>query len=91
MDGTNSIETDRLIAAHFSGEKAWFTDESEGNKKKFASQMTFVDPLNSSMKIFCPFHGKIKTPQYRIHFPWPMAQDEGVLRIVYIGPKITKG
>lgn len=89
-DGTNSIESDRIIADHFSGAKAWFTDESEGNKKSFKSEMTFCDPSNKDVKIFCPFHGKIKTPQYRIHFPWPLRKDEKKVKIVYIGAKITK-
>ncbi len=26
-------------------------------------------PLNGSL--LCPWHGKIKTPQFRIHFEWP--------------------
>jgi hypothetical protein len=89
-DGTNSEETDRLIAAHFAGAKAWFTDESESNKGKFRGKLTFADPLAPEVELFCPFHGKVKTPQYRIHFPWPMESRERVLRIVYIGPKITK-
>jgi hypothetical protein len=89
-DGTNSEHTDRLISAHFSGEKTWFTDESDTNKRKFAEQLTFIDPLEVKAKIFCPFHGKIKTPQYRIHFPWPLVPGDKRLRIVYIGPKITK-
>lgn len=90
LDGTNSPETDRLIAAHFAGEKSWFTDESDTNKTKFKNQLTFTDPHENNSTIFCPFHGKIKTPQYRIHFPWPLLKNEKQIRIVYIGPKITK-
>jgi hypothetical protein len=89
-DGSNSAETDRLIATHFAGEKAWFTDESVTNKAKFRQTLTFADPANPTARIFCPFHGKIKTPQYRIHFPWPLAQEDSRLRIAYIGPKLTK-
>ena len=89
-NGTYSAETNRLLADHFSGNKAWFTDESEGNKNKFSADLTFADPNDLSKNIFCPWHGKIKTPQYRIHFPWPMLQTETKLRITYIGPKITK-
>lgn len=51
---------------------------------------TFADPADQTALIFCPFHGKIKTPQYRIHFPWPLAREESRLRIAYIGPKLTK-
>jgi len=78
-----------LFAQHFTGEKAWFSDESETNKHKFRHQMTFVDPGNPSAGVFCPWHGKIKTPQYRIHFEWPPKPGEK-LRVFYIGPKITK-
>jgi hypothetical protein len=40
-------------------------------------------------KIFCTWHGKVKTPQYRIHFSWPISA-VAPLYVVYIGPKITK-
>lgn len=89
-DGTNSPLTEQLISDHFCGDKAWFTDESDTNKSKFKEQLTFIDPLDGKATIFCPFHGKIKTPQYRIHFPWPLLPGDARLRIVYIGPKITK-
>lgn len=85
-------KTDRnheLLTQHFTGEKAWFSDESETNKQKFRSQMTFIDPCDSTREVFCPWHGKIKTPQYRIHFEWPPRLRER-LRVFYIGPKITK-
>lgn len=86
------VMTDRnheLTAQHFTGEKAWFSDESETNKHKFCHQLTFVDPRNPDSGVFCPWHGKIKTPQYRIHFDWPPKPGKR-LRVFYIGPKITK-
>ncbi len=88
--GRYTDETKEIIAKHFSGEKAWFTDESDSNKQKFEDQLTFKDPLDPDKTIFCPFHGKIKTPQFRIHFLFPEAEDK-LLRVAYIGPKITKG
>jgi len=89
--GRYTDETNQIITKHFSGDKAWFTDESNKNKnkKKFKDQLTFKDPLNPDETIFCPFHGKIKTPQFRIHFLLPEAEDK-LLRVAYIGPKITK-
>lgn len=76
-----------LHATHFVGDKAWFTDESDANKAAFKEAMTFQ--LGSGKEEICSFHGKIKTPQYRIHFPWPPEPNKPI-EIVYIGPKITK-
>lgn len=89
-DGGYSGKTYELIANHFSGSKAWFTDESMSNKDHFRSALCFADPVNPGTDVFAPWHGKIKTPQFRIHFPWPLQAHEAQLRIVYIGPKILK-
>ncbi len=89
-DGRYSDRNHELIAQHFGGEKAWFSDESETNKQHFYQEMSFTDPEQPGEKIFCPWHGKIKTPQLRIHFEWPM-EAQSRLRVFYIGPKITKG
>ncbi|CAD6513844.1 hypothetical protein LMG27952_00793 [Paraburkholderia hiiakae] len=88
-DGTYSTETQRLINEHFSGEKAWFSGESDGNENDFRSKLTFRDS-DDGEDHFCPWHGKIKTPQFRVHFPWPMESAQKTLKIFYIGPKITK-
>lgn len=89
-DGRYSEENHGLIAHHFSGTKAWFTDESETNKRAFREEMSFPDPEHDGDKVFCSWHGKIKTPQYRIHFEWPVEARCKKLRVFYIGPKITK-
>ena len=88
-DGTHSNRNNELIAHHFSGGKAWFSSESDSNQRNFKQDLTFPDPDRPGQKIFCPWHGKIKTPQYRIHFEWPM-KSSPKLRVLYIGPKITK-
>jgi len=80
-----------LFQEHFTGGKAWFTGESETNKQNFEREMTFSDPVDMSEKIFCHWHGKIKTPQIRIHFQWPRPTGQSKIKVVYIGPKITKG
>ena len=80
-----------LFQEHFVGNKAWFTDESATNKRNFRQEMTFSDPDEASKKIFCPYHGKIKTPQIRIHFQWPRPTGQSKIKVVYIGSKITKG
>lgn len=78
-----------LFAQHFTGEKSLFSDESTSNKQDFKNKLEFPDPAQPGKKIFCPWHGKINTPTYRIHFEWP-PRPNVKLRIVYIGPKITK-
>jgi hypothetical protein len=78
-----------LYAAHFVGEKAWLTDSSDAEKRQFRSELTFPNPEKSGQHLFCSWHGKVKTPQLRIHFSWPIAANTP-LYIVYVGPKITK-
>ena len=80
-----------LLADHFVGKKTWFTNESPGNKVNFKEKLTFFDPDDATKKIFCSWHGKIKTPQIRIHFQWPRPAGQKEIKVVYIGPKITKG
>ncbi len=79
-----------LFEQHFNGKKAWFTDSSTDEKNHFKQELSFNDPCDPSQKIFCPWHGKIKTPQFRIHFQWPRPKNQQKIKIVYIGPKITK-
>jgi hypothetical protein len=77
-----------IYQQYFTGERARFSDESESNKISFESEMTFIDP--DGKRIFCPWHGKIQTPQFRIHFEWPVPAQQHRLKVLYIGPKITK-
>jgi hypothetical protein len=89
-------EDDRLNAEglelqqnHFVGDKAWFTDSSDGEKREFENELTFPHPKRPGETLFCTWHGKVKTPQMRVHFSYPIKRDEP-LYVVYIGPKITK-
>jgi hypothetical protein len=77
-----------ILQSHFVGQKAPFSDESETNKRAFKGEMTFRDP-RSGASIFCPWHGKIKINQFRIHFEWPRPKGQTAIRVFYIGPKIT--
>lgn len=88
-DGTYSAKNYELIDQHFSGAKAWFTNESVTNQRDFENEMSFLDFEHPGEKVFCSWHGKIKTPQYRVHFEWPIKASQ-TLRVFYIGPKITK-
>lgn len=88
--GGLSPEGLRLREQHFVGDKAWFTDESDDNKRDFLTEMTFPNPDGLGAALTCFWHGKIKTPQYRIHFEWPIPAPYDRLRVTYIGPKIPK-
>lgn len=88
-DGTLTPAGQALRQKHFVGEKAWFTDSSDSEKTEFAGELTFPHPEISGQMLFCPWHGKVKTPQMRIHYSDPIAASVP-LYVVYVGPKITK-
>ena len=84
-----TVEGQRLYQDHFTGDKAWFSDSSETEKNIFRTRLTFRRPNTEGDSIFCPWHGKVKTPQLRIHFSWPVPAG-AALYVVYVGPKITR-
>jgi hypothetical protein len=85
--GRMTVEGHHILADHFQGDGAKFSDESDTNKQRFQNEMTFKTPSGES--IFCPYHAKISFRYYRIHFSWPVGHDEP-LYVAYIGPKITR-
>jgi len=87
--GQRTPEGQRLYQDHFTGGKAWFSDSSDLEKEEFKGDMTFKHPATQGQTLFCPWHGKVKTPQIRIHFSWPVRAIEP-LYVVYVGPKLTK-
>lgn len=87
--GERTAEGDHIHQTHFVGKKAWFTDSSTSEKNDFEADLTFPHPEPLGDWLFCPWHGKVKTPQLRIHFTWPVGPKEP-LYVVYVGPKITK-
>jgi len=94
-DGGRTREGHEIYEEYFTGKKgnggrgAIFSDSSDTEKADFRSELTFADPNGEGTPLFCPMHGKIQTPQMRIHFSWPIRSDQA-LYIVYVGPKITK-
>ena len=88
-DGSRTAEGHELYQQHFTGDKAWFSDSSDAEKVDFKDNLTFRDPQNAEEELFCTWHGKVKSPQYRIHFSWPVTAATPVY-VVYVGPKITK-
>jgi len=87
--GQRTAEGNRIYQEHFIGDKAWFSNSSESEMRDFGQELTFRHPTDSAQSLFCPWHGKVKTPQIRIHFSWPIQVDKP-LYIVYVGPKLTK-
>ncbi len=88
-DGQRTSEGQELYKKHFAGKKAWFSDSSDSEKRLFNLELTFRHPNKEGRFVFCPWHGKVKSPQIRIHFTWPVSAQES-LYVVYVGPKITK-
>lgn len=87
--GQRTPEGQRLYQDHFTGGKAWFSDSSDSEKREFRKELTFRHPTVVGESLFCTWHGKVKTPQLRIHFSWPGRVGQP-LYVVYVGPKITK-
>ena len=88
-DETQSVEEQPIYKNHFTGESAWFSDSSEREKQLFRDRLTFRHPEQPDHQLFCPYHGKEKHSQLRLHFSWPI-QPEKPVYVVYIGPKLTK-
>ena len=88
-NGQRTPDGDRLYDAYFKGNYPWFTDSSDTEKNTFKSDLTFRCPDDPNEFMFCTWHGKVKSPQLRIHFSWPIQVNRPVY-VVYVGPKITK-
>jgi len=89
QDGKRTRQGDRMYAQYFTGQKAWFTPSSKSEIDDFEKELTFAHPDEPGQFILCSWHGKVKTPQIRIHFSWPITAS-GPTYVVYVGPKITK-
>jgi hypothetical protein len=87
--GAETARAQEIIENHFSGDRALFSPESASNRKAFEAELTFPDPLGGA-PIFAHWHGKISHRFYRLHFEWPVAAASTELKVLYIGPKLTK-
>jgi hypothetical protein len=93
--GQRTAEGHQIYRNYFTGQKgdggrgALFSDSSDTEMEEFRREMTFAHPADSSKELFCSMHGKVQTPQLRVHFSWPV-QESVPLYVMYIGPKITK-
>ncbi|MCY4389654.1 MAG: hypothetical protein OXC18_21365 [Desulfurellaceae bacterium] len=89
-EGKRTAEGHRLYREYFTGERAWFSDSSDGEKNDFRTEMTFPHPALPKNSLFCSWHGKVNyTPPLRIHFSWPVTAIDP-LYVMYVGPKITR-
>lgn len=88
-EGEASERTIEILSEFFRGRKAWFSDETDEDKKNFEHDLKFLDSRDQKSKKYS-FHGKIKTPQVRVYFEWPIPPEQKDIQIVYFGPKITK-
>lgn len=77
----NSPEGIKLVADHFGGKKALFSNSSE-SERNAKSSGRFNFRLNGGT-VDAFWHGKINNPPYRIHFTWPIC--DGKVYVVYVG------
>ena len=89
VHGSRTAEGQRIYQDYFTGERAWFSDSSDREKRTFRDELTFAHPEDPARSLFCPWHGKISHSTLRLHFSWPIKAEEPVY-VMYAGPKITK-
>ena len=87
MATTTSLEQfNELFVKYATGAKARFSDSSLSEKRDFKNVLTFF--IDDEQRL-CPYHGKVKIQQYRIHLVNRPAYERSA-RVAYIGPKLTK-
>ena len=89
-DGSEGPRAREIIDRHFTGDRAAFSGESASNQRAFATALHFPDPECAGAYLFAHWHGKISHRYFRLHFEWPVPGDRRTLRVVYLGPKLTK-
>lgn len=87
--GDRSVEGHRIYQDHFTGGKALFSDSSDKEKSQFQQKLSFRHPGRPGEKLFCPWHGKVRHMNLRLHFSWPLHREKENW-VVYAGPKITR-
>lgn len=87
--GNEGPDSSEILQMHFQGERALFSPESSTNKSHYKNEMTFPDP-DGGADIFAHYHGKISHRMFRLHFDWPVPASASKLKVLYLGPKLTK-
>jgi len=85
----NDPEFNQMRHDWMEGSRARFSPSSDSELREFSNELTFRHP-HTGANVLCSWHGKIQTPQFRIHFEWPLPGRAEELFVAYIGPKITK-
>lgn len=88
-DGSEGPRSREIVGTCFRGDGALFSPESTTNQNVFRDEMTFEDPDGGS-PVFAHWHGKVRHRHFRMHFEWPVPGDAEKIKVLYIGPKITK-
>jgi hypothetical protein len=83
----NLVNNEKSLASERLRLGPHFVDESDTNKEKFRSELTF-QRINGTQE-FCPVHAKCSFQHFRLHIGWPITKDSPVF-LAYFGPKITK-
>jgi hypothetical protein len=92
-DGSASERTNEIVRTLFSnaaGAEPLFTAESSSNQHAFKKELSFPDPNAPGRIIFAHWHGKIRHRFFRMHFEWPVPRTSGQMKVLYLGPKLTK-
>jgi hypothetical protein len=90
VDGAEGPTARKIIEDHFTGDRALFSGESSTNQRKFRAELSFPDPDDPQETIVAHWHGKISHRYFRMHFEWPPRAESSKLKILYLGPKVTK-
>ncbi|HBM13260.1 MAG TPA: hypothetical protein DD390_11250 [Rhodospirillaceae bacterium] len=88
-NGQEGPRSRAILKEHFKGRRALFSPESSSNKDDFRTEMTFPNPDGAGM-IFAHWHGKISHRFFRMHFEWPTPAATDKVKVLYVGPKLTK-
>ena len=88
-NGRRTAEGHDIYQTYFTGSGALFSDSSDTEKQDFRDKLTFRHPDQPDRSLFCPWHGKIRHLELRIHYAWSGKAGEPVY-VVYAGPKIAK-
>lgn len=86
VTATSLEQFNELFTKYATGTKVRFSDSSTSEKRDFKDALTFS--VDDEQRL-CPYHGKVKIQQYRIHLVDRPAYERSA-RVVYIGPKLTK-
>jgi hypothetical protein len=92
-DGSPTQRTNEIVRTLFTsaaGAEPLFTAESQSNQHAFKNELTFPDPSTPGRTIFAHWHGKIRHRFFRMHFEWPVSEAASQIKVLYLGPKLTK-